>query len=70
MGNISNLTVLSGGSDGNDALSRLAGSVPSLMLQVLETAKAGGLDLAALLAGDSPKASSNGTKAVIAVPPK
>ena len=51
MGNISNLTVLSGGGDGKDALSRVAGSVPALLLQVLETAKAGGIDLGALLGG-------------------
>ena len=50
MGNISNLTVLSnGGQDGGDALSKVAGSVPALLLQVLETAKAGGLDLGQLL---------------------
>jgi flotillin len=53
MGNIANLTVLSGGSNGTDALSRVAGSVPALLLQVLETAKAGGLDLGALLNGTS-----------------
>jgi flotillin len=53
MGNIANLTVLSGGSTSNDALSRVAGSVPTLLLQVLETAKAGGLDLGALLGGTS-----------------
>jgi flotillin len=54
MGNIANLTVLSGGSNGDDALSRVAGSVPALLLQVLETAKAGGLDLAAMLGGSTP----------------
>lgn len=49
MGNISNLTVLSGGGGGDDALNRVAGSVPTLLLQVLEAAKAGGIDLPALL---------------------
>jgi flotillin len=70
MGNISNLTVLSnGGSDGNDALSRMAGTVPALLLQVLETAKAGGLDLGALLSGSAGTPSSNGKKPVTAIPP-
>lgn len=40
MANIKNLTVLSnGGADSNDALNKVAGSVPALLLQVLETAK-------------------------------
>jgi flotillin len=51
VGNISNLTVMSGGGDGQDALSRVAGSVPALLLQVLEAAKVGGIDLGALLGG-------------------
>ncbi|MBT0769581.1 hypothetical protein KIH74_11655 [Kineosporia sp. J2-2] len=52
MGNINNMTVLSnGGNDGGDALTKVAGSVPALLLQVLETAKAGGLDLGQLLNG-------------------
>jgi flotillin len=61
MGSISNLTVLSGGGDGNDALSRIAGSVPTLLLQVVEAAKAGGIDLGGLLGGlaDAP---GNGTQ--------
>ena len=69
MGNISNLTVLSnGGSDGNDALTRMAGSVPALVLQVLETAKAGGLDLGALLSGTEAQPSANGRKAAPVIP--
>jgi flotillin len=65
MGNIGNLTVLSGGSNGNDALSRVAGSVPALLLQVLETAKAGGLDLGALLGGSTaPADPANGSNRV------
>jgi flotillin len=68
MGNISNLTVLSGGSDGNDALTRVAGSVPALLLQVLETAKAGGLDLGALLGGTEATNGTNGTKPTTVVP--
>jgi flotillin len=68
MGNISNLTVLSGGSDGNDALSRVAGSVPALLLQVLETAKAGGLDLGALLTGAPEQPGVNGKPAGPVVP--
>jgi flotillin len=70
MGNISNLTVLSGGSDGNDALSRMAGSVPALLLQVLETAKAGGLDLGELLGGTDTRPSSNGTTPTPVIPPR
>jgi flotillin len=65
MGNIDHLVVLNGGGDGNDALSRVAGSVPSLLLQVLETAKAGGLDLGALLNG----VTGADTKAVTAPQP-
>ncbi|HKX24155.1 MAG TPA: SPFH domain-containing protein [Candidatus Saccharimonadales bacterium] len=64
MGNISNLTVLSGGSDGNDALSRVAGSVPALLLQVLETAKAGGLDFGALFSGTKTEATAPAPAAV------
>jgi flotillin len=63
MGNIDHMVVLNGGSDGNDALSRVAGSVPALLLQVLETAKAGGLDLGALLGG-----SQADTKPEVATP--
>jgi flotillin len=66
MGNIGNLTVLSGGSNGNDALSRVAGSVPALLLQVLETAKAGGLDLGALLGGSTAPAAITKPASVVA----
>jgi len=63
MGNISNLTVLSnGGQDRDDALSRVAGSVPALLLQVLETAKAGGVDLGQLLGTSSPAADAPTTQ--------
>ncbi|NHC15397.1 flotillin family protein [Motilibacter deserti] len=66
MGNIDSMVVLNGGSGGEDAISRVAGSVPTLLLQVLETAKAGGLDLAQLLgaaSGSSDVAAVNGQHA-------
>lgn len=61
---IDKLVVFGGGADGKDGISRIAGSVPQLMAQVVEAAKATGIDIGSLLGGHASPVSADPTHVI------